>query len=61
MQQLTSEIYIMALRVGPKPQQCNVSDNGIAHRMIRCIVAGVLKTNIHVPMHLICLLYIHII
>ena len=29
-----SEIYIMALRVGPKPQKCNVSNHGIAHYVV---------------------------
>ena len=38
MQQLwkkITEIYIMALRAGPKPQKCNVSNHGIAHMELR--------------------------
>ena len=31
MKKIMSEIYIMALKVGPKPQKCNVSNHGIAH------------------------------
>ena len=29
--EMMSEIYIMALRVGPKPQICKVGNHGIAH------------------------------
>ena len=31
MTKLMSGIYIMALRVGPKHQRCNVGNRGIAH------------------------------
>ena len=50
-----SEIYIMALRVGPKPQECNVSDHGIAHTVglqflqnKKTQVKGASGTSIHV-------------
>ena len=31
VKKLLSEIYIVALRMGPKPQKCNVNNHGIAH------------------------------
>ena len=34
-----SEIYIMALRVGPKNLKCNVSNHEIAHMFISFFVA----------------------
>ena len=44
VKKMMSEIYIMALRVGPKPHKCNVSNHGIAPMHLqtfyqKCILA----------------------